>query len=152
MSRASCWREIGALTVATSVGALWDEHLTAGLTSFVSMCRTADPDLVRLLTSFIVLLPVATLATLAVSASLLLAGTRMNTGGRHRMLIAHLGCLVAMPAGLWLCSRASNVIDTAPKALAVMLLVDTALMFAAVYVLGGVRRSAWLEERAPGRS
>jgi hypothetical protein len=77
MSRPNCWREISAFALATTIGALWDEHLTAGLTTFVSMCRTTDPGLLALLMSFATLLPVATLATLAVSASLLLVDTAL---------------------------------------------------------------------------
>jgi hypothetical protein len=149
MSPPKCGREIGAFAITTGLGVLWDEHLRLGLTSFIYMCRATNPGLIQLLAGFVELLPVATLATLIVSASLLLASTRANQRDRHRALTAHTSCLFAMPAGLWLCSKASASIDTTPKAVVAMLLVDTALMFAAAWILAKSAPRAGVEPATP---
>jgi hypothetical protein len=89
-----------------SFGALLDEHRALGFTIWRGACRASGFSLPSIGTFTLELLPLAVIGAL-LGGLIVLAGGFIHGGQNSRdSLAAHVGCAVAMPAGLVVCAAA----------------------------------------------
>lgn len=95
-------------TLAAVAGGAVDEHRLAGFSAWRSACRAAGFSLPSVLSFTWQLLPNAILGALTGGLVVLVAGflLRHRPGATRDCSAAHLGCLLAMPPGLAICSLA----------------------------------------------
>ncbi len=130
----------GRLALAGAIGALWDEHLRAGFSTWQTLCRSGSLGALDSLTLYAQLLPWSTLAILTTAlVSLVFASPRHASGAQHA-LVAHIACWLAMPVSIALCVRVVQWDVASRWSLAVMFVVDFVLMAAAAATMRWLTR------------
>lgn len=86
------------------LGALLDERRGLGYTIWRAACRSSGSSVRSIATFTLELLPTAVIGALLGGLILLAVGGSNRAHLAHGSLAAHLGCAIAMPAGLALCA------------------------------------------------
>lgn len=116
------------LLAAAWTGAWWDESTRAGWSSWVSLCRSGQPDAWRALWSYAVLLPGSICAALGAGFALLLGAALSHSERMVRgSLAGHGACVLAMPVAIYGCALAAGAAASLPRQVATMALVDVGL-------------------------
>jgi hypothetical protein len=118
--------------VLAGLGALLDERRNLGFTNWRSACRAAGFSISSITAFTLELLPLAIAGALLGGLVVLAGGLVDRAGHAHGALAAHLGCTLAMPAGLLLCAS--------PLPLSTTLVMEVALAGAITWGLLHVRR------------
>jgi hypothetical protein len=87
-----------------ALGALLDERRGLGYTIWRAACRSTGFSFRSIATFTLELLPTAVIGALLGGTILLAVGSLNRARHAHGSLAAHLGCAIAMPAGLALCA------------------------------------------------
>lgn len=95
----------GKLAVAGAVGALWDEHLRAGFSTWQAMCRNGELGVLESFSFYVQLLPWSTLATLTTALLSLIAASSARVANARHALLTHASCWLAMPVSVAICGR-----------------------------------------------
>jgi hypothetical protein len=127
-------------------GGWLDERHHLGFTTWRSACRAAGLRLSTLIDFTLQLLPGAICGLLAGGALLIALGiARRHTSDAASCFAGHAGCMLTLPAGLFLCASALP--------LPVMLLADTAIaLLAAMLLIRFTGVSVSLRTRAPSHA
>lgn len=135
----------GLPMVLATVGAWLDERRALGYTIWRSACRAAGISLPSLVNFTLELLPSAVIGALLGGLLVLTVGLREHRRLGRGALAAHVGCAVAMPAGLLLCASAWPVPLTLAAELAL-----TALVAAVVWWFTRIRKATYADARQRG--
>jgi len=123
--------------LAGALGAVADERLHQGFSTWLSLCRQGRLGPVRAVLLQAELLPIALGAMLAFAllGTLAVWTQRPRASGARIMLAAHTGCLVAAVAGALLCPLLFGGLRSTQLALGAMALLETAVTTGAALVL-----------------
>ena len=116
------------LLAAASVGGVWDEFSSLGYTTWTTLCGSGVSgwNAVQL---YVQLMPTSVLTMLAAGLAIVSrnAWSRRSREAAHASIAGHLGCLIAMPLALLLCTSAATRDFVRLQNVWAMLLVDLAL-------------------------
>jgi hypothetical protein len=132
--------------LAGALGAVADERLYRGFSTWLSLCRQARLGTLQAVLLQAQLMPLALGAMLmfALLGTLAVAMQRRRAAGARVVLAGHIGCVLAVLVGARLCPLLFGGLPSAPLALGGMALLETAVttLVALVLLLRPLRRAS----------